>query len=268
VSRVIIAFDLNLYLPISLVDDNMERAHMRDATQTQKFWWRRHMAPPAESDCKADTPGCCKVHSDYDSYEEMSCLEILTGKGKYFPGLLPMIEAYLDTIGLDSQTRKSVDNQLQFLQARAAGEIMTAATWMRKFVTSHPEYKNDSVVTSGIAYDLLKECHEISEGLKACPDLLGTNVVAPMPAKDRLYDKPLNSEKKHDRQDVQNLISRYAERADLANKKRKLNRDIIVKEDELVALKAELAGLADSDFTQTPVLGSESGNGEPSEMKL
>jgi len=269
VSRVIIAFDLNLYLPISLVDDNMERAHQRDSTQTQKFWWRRHMAPPAESDCKADTPNCCEVHRDYDSYEEMSCLEILSGKGKYFPGLLPMIEAYLDTIGLDSVTRKSVDNQMQFIQARASGEVMTTATWMRKFVTSHPEYKNDSKVTSGIAYDLLKECQLISEGLKACPELLGKNVVAPMPAKDVLYDKPLTSEKKHGRQEVQNLISRYAERAEAANKKRKLNRDILVKEEELAALKAELHGLTDADFTQTPNLDARSDpDAVPSGMAL
>ena len=40
VSRVILAFDLNLYIPISLVDENMERAHSRDAVNSQKFWWR------------------------------------------------------------------------------------------------------------------------------------------------------------------------------------------------------------------------------------
>jgi len=30
------------------VDENMKRAHARDAINTQKFFFRRHIAPPAE----------------------------------------------------------------------------------------------------------------------------------------------------------------------------------------------------------------------------
>ena len=44
-----LAFDLNLYIPISLVDENMERAHQRDACTQQKFWWRRHSILNLES---------------------------------------------------------------------------------------------------------------------------------------------------------------------------------------------------------------------------
>jgi len=271
VSRVILAFDLNLYLPISLVDQNMERAHCRDATQTQTFWWRRHMAPPVDTDCKADTPGCCSIHSDYDSYEEMSVTEVLCGKGKYFPGLLPMIYAYLDTIGLDVDVRKQVDSYLTFIQGRASGEILTTASWMRKFVTEHPDYQQDSVVNASIVYDLVKECEAIAEGLKDCPDLLGSNVVERLPSKGKLYDKVLES---HDLKstrkgsEVNDLISRYAERAEFANKKRRLNRDIMEQEASLATLKKELADLTARGVSQTPVLTGVNSAVTPSNMTL
>lgn len=36
VTRVILAFDLNLYIPLSKVDDNMKKAHTRDAVHQKK----------------------------------------------------------------------------------------------------------------------------------------------------------------------------------------------------------------------------------------
>ncbi|KAL9023562.1 MAG: hypothetical protein Q9180_008183, partial [Flavoplaca navasiana] len=38
-SRTILHFDLNLYMPISMVDENMERAHQRDAVNRQRFYF-------------------------------------------------------------------------------------------------------------------------------------------------------------------------------------------------------------------------------------
>lgn len=56
---------------------------------------------------------------------------------------------------------------------RATGEIQTPATWIREFVTSHPDYNQDSVVSQSIAYDLLVACQNIGEGKVPCPELLG-----------------------------------------------------------------------------------------------
>ena len=36
VTRVILAFDLNLYIPLSKVDENLKRAHVRDAVREKK----------------------------------------------------------------------------------------------------------------------------------------------------------------------------------------------------------------------------------------
>merc|ERR1712071_693131 len=49
-TRVILAFDLNLYIPISRVDLNMQRAHSRGAAANGKFFFRRHMAELEEGD--------------------------------------------------------------------------------------------------------------------------------------------------------------------------------------------------------------------------
>ena len=71
---------------------------------------------------------------------------------------------------------------------------------------------------------------------------------------------------------MNSLISRYAERADLANKKRKLNRDIANKEAELTRLREELHALTDkSHLLATPAMKPPEGpaNGDtPSDMTL
>ena len=89
--------------------------------------------------------------SEENSYEEMSMAEIMTGKGDYFPGLIPLLYAYLDHINCDSVTRSRLEMYLDFIERRAVGELVTPATWMRNFVRSHPAYKRDSVVSDEIA---------------------------------------------------------------------------------------------------------------------
>lgn len=116
----------------------MRRAHRRDGARTQKFWFRKHLAPPLQtsssssssasgSSSHAHAPpttnkaaeGAAKAgfipedgtyspcygqvwgpeESDADACEEMTIEEILTGKGDYFLGLIPLCNMYLDYIG-------------------------------------------------------------------------------------------------------------------------------------------------------------------------
>ena len=51
----------------------------------------------------------------HNSYEEMTMAEIFNGKGAYFPGLIPLIYAYLDYINCDSETYKRIDQYLTFI---------------------------------------------------------------------------------------------------------------------------------------------------------
>lgn len=129
VTRVILAFDLGLYLPLSKVDANMQRAHLPNAVRTQKFFFRKHIAPLSETPDESaegqgqDTAGaksCCHACSagkeHEDDYEEMTMTEIFLGKESYFPGLLPLVYAYLEFINVDNHTYPRLFEYLQFIE--------------------------------------------------------------------------------------------------------------------------------------------------------
>lgn len=210
VSRVILAFDLNLYIPLSKVEYNMEIAHRINAVQQEKFYFRCHLAPPEDGDCYNDSAKKCTVHSDPNRCELMSVTEIMNGKGSYYPGLIPLVRAYLDYIKCDDDTREMVQGYLTLIQKRATGELPTAATWIRRFVTTHPEYKQDSVVTPVIAFELLEKCDAIGKGLLQCPELLGDIKIEPIQP-SKAYSVPLSSSSVKDRL---NILRRYSSRGE------------------------------------------------------
>ncbi len=71
---------------------------------------------------------------------ELTCAEIINGCPD-FTGLVPLMRQYLDSADVDVDTRCTVSQYLSFIQKRATGELMTLATWMRRFVGAHPLYK-------------------------------------------------------------------------------------------------------------------------------
>ncbi|CAM9267298.1 unnamed protein product [Ectocarpus sp. 4 AP-2014] len=211
VTRVILALDLNLYIPLSKVDENMRRAHERDAATKGKFFFRSNIdyAQSPEGGEAGEIYSPCD-NDPQSGLEEMTVLQILEGKGD-FPGLIPLVHAYLEYINADSSTIKDVDVYLDHLRKRAAGEIMTTAAWLRKFVTSHPGYGKDSVVTDEIAYDLVQACQEIGLGKLACPELLGDRTIREV-TRDEAWDVVLDSSK----MEVQyrnRLIKKFVKRA-------------------------------------------------------
>ena len=188
-ARVILFFDLSLYIPMSKVDENMQRAHGRDAVLKQKFWFRKNLVP-LEAQCPS--PGGSTTAAPEAEWEEMSIAEILLGKGENFPGLVPLIWAYLDVIQIDPETRSVVNDYIDIVVKRAKGALMTPAKWIRNFVDKHPAYKKDSVVTDEIERDLIEEIVAISHGEKICHELLGSHRVCRLeesPQVDRLEMK-------------------------------------------------------------------------------
>ena len=55
----------------------------------------------------------------------------------------------------------------------STGELLTTAQWIRKFVEVHPEYKQDSVVSESICYDLMNTFDRITRGELGAPQLFG-----------------------------------------------------------------------------------------------
>lgn len=161
-TRVILSYKLNLLIPISKVDNNMAKAQKRDAVKTERFWFRRDIT----SDSKEQSDG-------QEEYTEFTINEIINGKDGIFPGLIPLVNSYLANMDVDADTHCTVQRYLKLIQKRASGELLTTAAWLRKEVTSHPEYKNDAVITQRINYDLLKKVDKIVSNEISCPELLG-----------------------------------------------------------------------------------------------
>ncbi|KAJ2506367.1 glutamate--cysteine ligase, partial [Coemansia sp. RSA 2052] len=166
-ARAILAFgDLNLYIPVTKMDINMERAHSRDAVLREKFFFRRKIYA---DDSSSDSDSGSEAE---DQVAEMSANEIINGSSG-FVGLIPVVEMYLDTIALSEAVRRKIDTYIAFIRGRADGSIMTAAAWIRRFVRSHPAYAFDSVVSSEINYDLVVALDDVANGRRPAPELVG-----------------------------------------------------------------------------------------------
>lgn len=248
VTRAILSFDLNFYIPITRVDENMEAAHARDAVLYGRFYFRKNpfpvRAPRAGAVSSAAsgtaTPTAAAAGSRpptptgpvEDEYTLMSIDEIINGTARCrdrvrrkrrqrsqggrervrgppngasdtttpagsppagaaqddtgthneaaahdpslkpselsdrdddaeeeddydFPGLVPLVESYLDAVNVDVTTRCEIDAYLGLVSARASGRLCTAARWIREYVAGHKDYKQDSVVSEVIAHDLV-----------------------------------------------------------------------------------------------------------------
>ncbi|KAF9924990.1 hypothetical protein FBU30_005154 [Linnemannia zychae] len=203
VTRAVLSFNSNFYIPISKVDENMKVAHHRNAVLKEKFYFRKQIFPQSRPGTPAaGTPlgsprlshatlprtaaanniqnsttsgGSLAPGLDgLDEYELMTIDEIINGSpSKGFPGLLGLVNNYLNTLNIDIETRCEISKYLELIKKRANGTLMTAATWTRHFVQNHPDYKQDSVVSERINYDLVKMIEKINKGEVQVPELLG-----------------------------------------------------------------------------------------------
>lgn len=179
-TKTILHFNLNFYIPIAKIDENMEAAHTRNAVVSRSFFFRTLITSevvPTEIPSRVsstnggdsqDAPSRKNTGPVTDEYKLMSINEIINGASSApsqdgSPGLIPLIQKYLDTCDYDPPTRSRLDRYLNFIKGRANGNIPTTAKWLRSVVQSHPEYKSDSVVGAGVIYDLIKQVNEISE---------------------------------------------------------------------------------------------------------
>lgn len=205
VTRAILSFDLNFYIPIARVTENMETAHARDAVLNERFYFRknlynaqrphrygRHRSPHGDGTNSAYASGTTtpnvqsrpetpvQLGSVEDEYRPMTINEIINGTGypmygadtnnsnntesngeptspsdPPFPGLIPLVESYLDSMNVDVQTRCQLSTYLDLIRKRASGELWTAARWIRSYVDQHPEYKHDSAVSDHVTRDIV-----------------------------------------------------------------------------------------------------------------
>ncbi|XP_040984686.1 glutamate--cysteine ligase catalytic subunit isoform X1 [Aquila chrysaetos chrysaetos] len=172
-TRVILSYKLDFLIPLSKVDENMKMAQKRDAVRQGMFYFRKDI-------CKGGNTvvdGCGSAQNgtgtDAEEYTLMSIDTIINGKEGVFPGLIPVLNSYLENMEVDVDTRCTILNYLKLIKKRASGELMTVARWMREFIAQHPDYKQDSMITDEMNYSLIWKCNQIAQGQAECPELLG-----------------------------------------------------------------------------------------------
>ncbi|KAI1380997.1 GCS-domain-containing protein [Hypoxylon crocopeplum] len=178
ITRAILSFDLNFYIPIAKVDENMETAHARDAVLEKKFHFRKNPFPNraargnSNATSRSGSPAASRPPTPFfgpveDEYTLMTVDEIINGarpdNDHDFPGLIPIVESYLDSVNVDIQTRCDLSTYLDLIRMRASGELWTAAKWIRHFVARHPAYARDSAVSDHVTKDLVGAVVDIGE---------------------------------------------------------------------------------------------------------
>ena len=173
ITRAILSFDLNFYIPIPLTTANMEKAHSRNAVLDQKFHFRRDPLPPrptkANGASGSSTPAYLPSRPPTptgpveNEHSLMTIDEIINGQpGEGFPGLIPLVESYLNSVNVDVETRCDLARYLDLIRKRASGHLWTGAKWIRHFVRSHRAYHGDSVVSAEINYDLIRAVEDVT----------------------------------------------------------------------------------------------------------
>lgn len=246
-TRAILSFRLNFYLPISKVDVNMKRAQLRNAVNQEKFYFRKNVfripsrhatasrlrssEPLSSVEVNGSHPnGSADLHRHFEgvaesryptpsgsrapspsspgsieeNFDEFTIHELINGKKSSrrsrqesspsapgstsgganakdvttddeddsFPGLLSLVSSYLDALDIELETRKEMNLYLDLVRMRASGDLMTTATWIRRFVRSHPTYQFDSRVSQEINFDMVKALDRIERGEQEAPGFL------------------------------------------------------------------------------------------------
>lgn len=149
-SRAILRYKPNNYLNISLVEENMKRAHHRDAINKDKFYIRTNINESGDA-----------------NVEELSLDEIFNGsKDGKFEGFLSLVRKFVDeefSNSINSKQLEKLNMYFELISGRASGSILTTATFIRKLVDRHTDYKHDSIVPETVAFDLCVFAKKLSE---------------------------------------------------------------------------------------------------------
>ena len=71
-----------------------------------------------------------------------------------FQGLIPLVRSYIALSHLEPEEYDRLNEYLDLISGKSSGELHTAASWIRSFVSNHPEYRHDSIVSESVTFDL------------------------------------------------------------------------------------------------------------------
>lgn len=146
-TSAIVKYKPCFYTKMSVVDENMGRAH-RINPCSERYVMRKDIFSSSATSGEEETA-------------KLTVNEIFNGSPGGYYGLIPLVRRYLKEEGKESP---QLDVYLNFLSMRASGAIPTAAQYLRKFVLTHPDYKQDSRLTPPLARDLVLHVHALAAG--------------------------------------------------------------------------------------------------------
>ncbi|XP_049675339.1 glutamate--cysteine ligase catalytic subunit isoform X9 [Accipiter gentilis] len=142
-TRVILSYKLDFLIPLSKVDENMKMAQKRDAVRQGMFYFRKDI-------CKGGNTvvdGCGSAQNgtgtDAEEYTLMSIDTIINGKEGVFPGLIPILNSYLENMEVDVDTRCTILNYLKLIKKRASVDIKSPF-WPSRWRLS---YKREQILS-------------------------------------------------------------------------------------------------------------------------
>ncbi|CAK71094.1 unnamed protein product (macronuclear) [Paramecium tetraurelia] len=144
---------VNFYMPLSLVDENKRRSKEKGAILNQKFYFRTNFQEFGPA-----------------TVEELTLQEIFFGKQDgSFIGIVGLIHQNRNVVKKQQCAQK--EEQIYLKNKVLQDEVMqfTLASWMRDFVTSHPNYNQDPIVTHEINFDLIRTLTAIKDRQKEDP---------------------------------------------------------------------------------------------------
>lgn len=185
IANIANTFDLDFILPISLVDENMKRAHNRNGLLETKFWWK---LPDVHEEPQATREACLQathfLHSSHEDsaeesksdeeeeakleqsrYKELYVWQILNGDESVglSKGLIKLCEEYMALKNWPEEQVAETNYYLRFLSDRALGKVPTGASFLREYVMNHPAYAKDSKLNDQINFDVLKMMSDLNE---------------------------------------------------------------------------------------------------------
>lgn len=170
--NIINHFNLDFIIPISLNDENMDRAHVRNSVLTKKFWFNKNFVQSEaywdcnlqNSDYKVSRVGGERIEPEYQEY---TLQEILCGtvdeNGHNFVGIMPVIKKFMQIKEYSEEQTKQINHYLDFLVARSKGEVPTSAAFIRQWIDQCPTYNHDSILSNETMNDLVKQLIKINK---------------------------------------------------------------------------------------------------------
>ena len=154
ISRAILYYGLNFYIPISKIDENFDLAHLNDSTKTTSFWWRNNIYTSNRNYNRrqAASGNCTSLEFSKMSMKDIFCGNVNNSE---YCGLISVVNDYVHAIGSTKNEIEMINEYLSLIEKRACGEVLTTAQWLRQFVYKHPKYKKDSNINEGYVEILL-----------------------------------------------------------------------------------------------------------------